>query len=156
MLYPSEVWPLVHSQAAWEWGSDAGLWEQVFPTVTWRYSLLLALLFLLLLNGAGMSNNSPVGFSANRATLLSRTAPSVSQSPHCVLAPSPASLSTAVFARCIPAPAPPGNDSDAWDSYTISDRVAEVLCLLFYHLECPSPGSFPSLAQVSISETFQN
>lgn len=42
-------------------------------TITWRYSLLLALLFLLL-NGAGMSNNSPVGFSANRATLLSRTA----------------------------------------------------------------------------------
>lgn len=31
VLYPSEVWPMVHSQAAWGWGSDAGLWEQVFP-----------------------------------------------------------------------------------------------------------------------------
>lgn len=29
-----------------------------------------------------MSNNSPVGFSANMATLLSRTAPSVSQGPY--------------------------------------------------------------------------
>lgn len=46
--------------------------------------LLLALLFLLLINGAGMSHNSPVGFSANTDNLTVKDCTfSQSESPLC-------------------------------------------------------------------------